>query len=197
MSPEDSFTDVRNGLLAGDPLVAAEIFAGYAGRLTALARSRLNQRFRSKLDPEDVTQSAFRSFFQGCTTGHFDIRDANGLWSLLVMITLRKCYRQSDLLGSQVRDVQREIALDGENSSISGWIPLPTKDPGPEAEAELAEIVQLVVQRLGTPLKAKIFEMSLQGYTIPEISEAVDFYERGVERVRAEARKILSELFTS
>ena len=48
---------------AGDQQAAAEMFHRYAERLTALARSRLATKLASRVDPDDVVQSAYRSFF--------------------------------------------------------------------------------------------------------------------------------------
>jgi transposase-like protein len=49
----------------------------------------------------------------------------------------------------------------------------------------------MVMKRLGTEVKRRIFELSLQGYSVVEISARAGYYERGVERVRAEIRSLL------
>jgi uncharacterized small protein (DUF1192 family) len=49
----------------------------------------------------------------------------------------------------------------------------------------------MVMKRLGTEVKRRIFELSLQGYSVVEISARAGYYERGVERVRAEIRALL------
>src|ERR1700679_4129725 len=48
---------------AGDQQAATEMFHRYANRLILLARSRLSPRLSHRVDPEDVVQSAYRSFF--------------------------------------------------------------------------------------------------------------------------------------
>ncbi len=197
MSPHDSFTALRVGLLAGDPDAAADLFARYADRVTAVARSRLSRRFRPKVDPEDVAQSAFRSFFQGCAAGRYEFADAGGLWGLLALITLRKCCRQADRLGAAARDPAREVAPAGGRDDSAADFPLLSREPPPEAATDLADTVEAVAARLGSPLKRQVFEMSLQGYAVAEIAEALGYYERGVERVRAEARRALEELFAA
>ena len=63
MSLPDSFDDVITRLRDGDSEAATEIFHRFAARLIALARTRLDSRVRQKVDPEDVVQSVFRSFF--------------------------------------------------------------------------------------------------------------------------------------
>ena len=44
---------------------------------------------RQKVDPEDVVQSAFRSFFTRQAAGQFDVASWDDLWGLLVVITVR------------------------------------------------------------------------------------------------------------
>ena len=68
-----------------------------------------------------------------------------------------------------------------------------SRETDPQSAAELAELVERIAVRLGTPLKRDVFEMSLQGYSIAEIAASLGYYERGVERVRAEAKKFLEE----
>ena len=48
---------------AGSESAARELFDKYCERLMKLARRRIGQRMTSRIDPEDVLQSAFRSFF--------------------------------------------------------------------------------------------------------------------------------------
>src|SRR5437016_14196174 len=92
--PDDSFDDVMARLRAGDEAAAAAIFDRFARRLIALARARLDRLVSSKVDPEDVLQSAFRSFFLRHAEGRWDLIGWDGLWGLLARITVRKCGRR-------------------------------------------------------------------------------------------------------
>jgi DNA-directed RNA polymerase specialized sigma24 family protein len=193
MSTSDSFSELRSGLFAGDEEAAAHLFARYAARLIALARARLGSRFQAKLDPEDVVQSALGSFFRRCAAGQFDLDGPEQLWSLLALFTLRKCGRQFDLYNAARRDARRESRADsGEDSAAA--TPLPGHEPGPEEAAMLAEAVQRVEGQLTSPLKRQIFEMSLQGHAVADIARELQYYERGVERARAEIRRLIEQL---
>ena len=55
-----------------------------------LAGTRLNTRVRRQVDPEDVVQALFRSFFDRQAAGQFELENWNSLWSLLVRIAVRK-----------------------------------------------------------------------------------------------------------
>ena len=78
-------------LRSGEDAAAREVFERFAGRLVALARRRFNRLLARKVDPEDVEQSAYKSFFVRHRAGKLDVSDGDALWNLLILITLRKC----------------------------------------------------------------------------------------------------------
>src|SRR5262245_20318078 len=96
MASPDSFADWAGRLRDGDKQAAAELLQQFAGRLTALARQQLAPDLRRKLDPEDVVQSALRSFFHRYGAGQFDLDSWEGLWAVLVTLTMRKCSARRD-----------------------------------------------------------------------------------------------------
>src|SRR4051812_14113370 len=104
MPDEESFADLMARLRAGDQDAAARVYQHFARRLIGLARSRLDGLMRRKEDPEDVVQSVFRSFFARQAGGQFDLDDWNSLWSLLTVITLRKCGHRVEYFRAARRD---------------------------------------------------------------------------------------------
>ena len=78
----------------GDPTAAEAIFARYANRLLALARSRLSPKLARRVDADDVVQSTYRSFFVR-RRGEFVAEGEGDLWRLLATITLHKLGRQA------------------------------------------------------------------------------------------------------
>ena len=108
MSSDDSFADLVVRLRAGAPDAAGEIFRRFARRLIGLARLHLDARLRQKIDPEDVMQSALKSFFIRHAGGAFDLDSWDSLWSLLTVITLRKCGHKLEHFQAACRDVRRE-----------------------------------------------------------------------------------------
>jgi RNA polymerase sigma-70 factor (ECF subfamily) len=192
MSAPDSFAGLARQLLAGELSPDDAGFGRYVARLVALARARLDPRLKARVDPEDVVQSALRSFFVALREGSFAEAEPARLWALLVVLTLRKCHRQADLHFAALRDVRREEAPAGDGSA-PGAAPAASREPTPEEAALLAETVEGVMAELRTPLKRRVLEMSLQGHSVAEIARELHYYERGVERARAEARALLLE----
>ena len=91
MTGHPSFDDLMAQLRDGRNEAAAQVFQRFANRLIVLARKQLDSKILQKVDPEDVMQSVFRSFFLRQMEDQFDVRDWDNLWSLLAMITVRKC----------------------------------------------------------------------------------------------------------
>src|SRR5688500_425687 len=109
MSESNSFKRFLE-LSGRDEAVAREVFDRFAGRLVALARSRLSRQIQQKEDAEDVVQSVYRSFCARHAAGEFTFAGWDNLWSLLVTITLRKCSRRAEFWHAQQRDPRRETS---------------------------------------------------------------------------------------
>src|SRR5205823_4289317 len=108
MADETSFAEMMERLRLGDGPAAAQIFDRFAGRLVGLARSRIHGLLRQKVDPEDIVQSVFRSFFLRQSEGRMEVGSWDSLWGLLVVITLRKCGRCVEYFHAARRDIHRE-----------------------------------------------------------------------------------------
>jgi RNA polymerase sigma-70 factor (ECF subfamily) len=193
MSDESSFVNLMLRLRAGDQRAAAEIFEQFQARLIALARSRLDAQVRRKEDPEDVVQSAFRTFLRRAKDGQFDVENRERLWSLLTVITLRKCGHHIDYFRAARRDVRREAAPPpGADDSAATWDAI-AREPTPDEVVMLTETIQQLMSDL-KERDRKILELALQGEPVPEISLRVGYSERTVERTLERVRKKLEEM---
>ena len=171
MSPTDSFEGLWSRLRAADAAAAAEVFRRYARRLTALARTRLHGRLRQKVDPEDVVQSVFLSFFPRVAEGEWDFGGWDSLWAMLALLTWRKCNRQVERYAADKRDLRREAAAPAAADSDSAWQP-PAHDPRPDEEACLTETLECLMRGL-KERERHILQLHLQGYSAAEISAQV------------------------
>lgn len=191
MSDETSFQDLMTRLRAGDDRAADLIFQQYARRLVGLARRRLTQDVQAKVDPEDVLQSVFRTFFVRHGAGEFEFAGWHDLWNLLAAITVRKCGGRIDYYRAARRDTTREAAPPSAEDSAKLWEPL-ARDPTPSEAMMLVEITQNLLRDL-SERDRQIFELSLQGETPEPISEKLHCSERTVERVLERIRKDLEQ----
>ena len=171
----------------GDQQAATELFHRYAERLIALARSRLSAKLAQRIDPEDVVQSAYRSFFGDARDGRYHIHAGGELWQLLVTITLHKLQVQVQRNTRQKRSVDRERNFGSEDSLVGLQAQVLSQEPSPvEAVALSDELEQLM--RLLEPVERRMLELRLQGADVYEIAadtnRSVATVYRVLERVK-------------
>jgi RNA polymerase sigma-70 factor (ECF subfamily) len=186
----DSFTLWLARLRARDDAAAREVFERFTRQLVGLARRQFGAALRHRVDPEDVVQSAYKSFFQRYGAGNLEVGNWNGLWGLLTVITLRKCSERVAYHRTESRDVEREVSAPpgavGEAPSLEAL----GREPTPLEAAVLSETVDQLLTDL-TEDERPIVELSLQGYTTQEISTQLGTPERTVRRLRERVRKRL------
>jgi RNA polymerase sigma-70 factor (ECF subfamily) len=196
MSPNDSFAVLMGRLRSGEDEAARVVFVRFAARLAGLARRHLDSRVSAKVDPEDVVQSAYKSFFLRQREGGLDVGTWDGLWGLLTIITLRKCADRAAYYRAGKRDVTRETATGGDDSAPGAVELALDREPRPEEAAVLAETVEALFRTIDDPDERSILELSLQGHTATEISERLGRAERSVRRLREHVRKRLERMQT-
>ena len=189
MSADDNGVDSK---LSGE-VTAREMFERFTFKLIGLARRHLDARLHHKIEPEDVVQSAYKSFFLRYGEGALSNQGWQGLWGLLTCITLRKCVERVRYYRAERRDIYREPAPLQAKEGPEPWLDAVSREPTPEQAAVLAETVEQVLRGLTADERA-IFELSLQGYTTSEISEHLGRAERSVRRLRERVRKRLERL---
>jgi RNA polymerase sigma-70 factor (ECF subfamily) len=166
----------------GDQQAATELVQRYTGRLIALAQGRLSARLASRIDAEDVVQSAYRSFFAGARAGRFDIRQGSDLWQLLVVITLNKLHNQVRHNLVDKRSVRREQRLAGERNLDRILAQHLAQEPSPIEALALVDEVERLMQRLD-PEQRRMLELRLQGHDLEEIAEQTQRSQRTVRRL--------------
>lgn len=172
---------------------AREIFERFTRRLIGLARSHLGERLRHRVDPEDVVQSAYKSFFLRYGDDTLGSEGWDGLWGLLTLITLRKCADRARYYGAECRNLAREAAASTSAEGPEPWRDVMAQEPTPEQAAVLAETVDQILRDLDLDERA-IIELSLQGYSTQEISDRTGRAERSVRRLRERVRLRLEQL---
>lgn len=171
----------------GQQEAAAELFDRYAGRLIGLAQQRLSAKFGSRLDPGDVVQSAYCTFFVGARDGRYVLQHSGDLWRLLVAITLHKLQRQYQYHTAAKRSVMREetAAADAEPAALAL-----ARDPSPEEAALLVDTLDETLGELPAAQR-RIVELKLQGHGLGEIVLATGFSSSTVRRVLQRVKDLL------
>src|SRR5258708_4549233 len=172
MSEAHSFQEVMARLREGDEAEAAQVFKRFANRLIGLAHLNLNDRVRQKVDAEDVVQSVFRTFFRRQAGGEFELNDWDSVWSILVVIAVRKCGHQLEHFQAACRNVQREqgLATPPDGDSFHGWEAV-AAGPTPVQAMMLAETIEHLMRLFTSKSERPIVELNFQGYGPQEVSE--------------------------
>jgi RNA polymerase sigma factor (sigma-70 family) len=173
----------------GDNRAAQQLFDRYVERLHGLARRRISQRLSSRVDPEDIVQSVFRTFFGRLKEGQFKIDDQDDLCRLLVRITVHKTLRQIAYHKANKRDPGAEVAQSKDQQDQ--LIDVLDREPTPEATAMFLDQLEHFFNRL-RPQERQILEMRLQGYSNEEIAQQLGIYDRKIRRALEHIR-VLAE----
>ncbi len=201
MEHDLSIHDLMVRLKARDEAAAREVFQRYAEQLIELARHKLRPIVRSKVDPEDVLQSALRSFFVRQQAGEFAGVDTwESLWKVLVTLTLRKCGRRLGHFLTDRRNIRLEVsetpaADESQDHSWEALLAAPT-----EVEAiQLTETLEILLNRLGKEDRRgernrQILALHLQGHDAVAISEKLNCTERTVYRILERVKEILNRM---
>ena len=188
----DSFAQFLARLHNQDDAAAQELFVRFAHQLIALALRHIDPGLRHKVDPEDVVQSVYKSFFVRYGAGNLDVVNWNSLWGLLTLITVRKCAERAAYHHAECRDPAREMSAPPTEEGASWREPL-GREPTPLEVAELAETVEQLFAAMSEEDRP-VLELSLQGYTTREISERLGRAERTVRLLREGVRKRLERM---
>jgi RNA polymerase sigma factor (sigma-70 family) len=182
MSDEEHWQRLITGLRDGDNLIIHEFFDQYGHMLHKLADQKLAPGVRRRIGPEDVVQSACRTFLRRAELGEFTLDNHDALWRLLCAITLTKMREQTRFHLRQKRGLQKEIGLAAPaEASMADFQPV-APGPTPSEEAEFADQFTKALAGLNNE-ERQIVEWRLQELTQDEIAEKLGCSERTVRRV--------------
>ncbi|MEP3481649.1 MAG: sigma-70 family RNA polymerase sigma factor [Fuerstiella sp.] len=159
----------------------------FADRLLRLARSRLPARIQQRVDPEDIVQSVFKSFFVRHEANKFTFDEASDVWRLLAAMTWHKVQRSIRFNQQLERDVQKEVDQSAPAHSKT------CHDPTASSLVVMMELTDQIMDRL--PEKhQQILQLRMEEYSIDEISDAIGVSSRTVDRALALVRKVATEI---
>jgi RNA polymerase sigma-70 factor (ECF subfamily) len=188
----NSFAEFLARLHSKDDAAAQELFGRFTHQLIALALRHIGAALRHKVEPEDVVQSAYKSFFFRYGAGKLDLVNWNSLWGLLTLITVRKCAERAAYHRAACRDAAREVSPP-RGDEAAPWREPFGREPTPLEALVLSETVEQLFAGVDEE-ERPILELSLQGYTTREISERVGRAERTVRLFRETVRHRLERM---
>jgi RNA polymerase sigma factor (sigma-70 family) len=187
MVANDSFAELMSRLNADEDDAARDLHRRYSRRLIALTRRQFEPRLAHRVDPEDVVQSAFKSFFARHRDGRLRVDDWDNLWRLLILITRRKCADRVEYHRAGRRAVGREVSAP-ERSDLAV-----DREPSPVEAAVFAETLDRLF-RESTDDERAVLGLSVEGHTAAEIALRLGKALRTVHRLRDRVHKRLLRL---
>ena len=187
--------DFLESVLPGSDEFETEIVQQYSARLLALARRELPERIRRRVDPEDVLQSVYRSFFRRLSQDEFEFAEAEDVWRLLTVMTYRKVKNQIKFHRRQQRDAYLDISYQAETvDGTSAKLGEPVAS-GPSAAdlAILVDYLEIILRRL-PERHHELVRLRLEGCSTSEIASRVGVTKRTVIRVLAHLKTIATEI---
>lgn len=192
---EESITAWVTKLRVGDEQAAKHLWERFFSQLVKIARSRLQTSSRTMVDEEDVALSALKSFCIGMRNGKFmELSNREGLWRLLLTITLRKVADKQNYDRRLKRNVAREriLPLDEEDfkEQLNAFV---SREPGPDTAAECSEEMARLLAVLEHSNLKQIALMKMEGYKNTEIAQQIGCSLSSVERKIRTIRSIWSQ----
>jgi DNA-directed RNA polymerase specialized sigma24 family protein len=196
MASEGSVTRWLGLIQAGDAAAAQKLWERYFARLVGLARKRLADAPRAAADEEDVALSAFDTFCRKAEQGHFpQLLDRDGLWRLLVVITVRKA---AHLVRDQGRKKRVAVSISAAESDDAQLLDLViSHEPTPDLAAQMAEECQLLLRQLGDRELQQVALWRMEGFSVEEIAEKLQCVSRSVKRKLRLIRSIWEKASTT
>jgi RNA polymerase sigma-70 factor (ECF subfamily) len=173
---------------AGEEDAATRLYLRYARRLEALAKAQSGKALAARLDPEDIVQSVFRTFFRRASAGQYDVPEGEELWKLFLVISLNKIRA----LGAFHRAAKRDASA---TCSTSQGIEAP--EIAARDDEQPLRMLRMVIDELLAELPEahrKMVELRIAGHEVNDIASATGRAKRSVERVLQQFRERLAKL---
>ena len=163
--------------------------------LQSVAQNQLSSRVQRRVGPDDVVQSACRTFFRRVSSGQFELPDADALWRLMCAITLTKARRAARDQLRKKRNVDAEQYLDSPPAEDDGArYELEGSQQTPFESVEFSDQMDKLLANL-SPKECQVLDLKLQSFTNDEIATEMKCSERTVRRIITQIRERWTELF--
>ncbi len=194
MSKANSVTCLLDGLRDREDRVIQQLWERYFERLVKLASARM-PRGRRMFDEEDVALSAFHSFCDRAARGQFPkLEDRDDLWRLLSTLTTRKLIGNLRHQARQKRGGGRVVGQPAGSESDSDQLSqVLSREPTPDAVAQLADDYDRLFVRLDDPVLKTIALRKLEGFSSEEIASELNISSRTVDRKLSLIRAVWEE----
>jgi RNA polymerase sigma factor (sigma-70 family) len=182
-----AFDRLIAGLRAGDSAAEVRFWGQYGHALENLAEQYVHGAMLRRFGPDDVAQSACRTFLRRARLGQYDVADAASLWRLLCAIAMSKLREQVRFHRRQRRSMGQETPLTDGSDDDAPPRELADDAPTPAEAVLLAEQFQLLIGGLSQE-EQEVVGFKLQDLSNEEIAHNLRCSDRTVRRILAQVR---------
>jgi len=182
---EQSDRGLLDRVHAGSDDAATQLYLKYAERLRAVAQQQTASDLKSRVDPEDIVQSVFRTFFRRAARGEYTVPEGEELWRLFLVIALNKVRATGKYHHAKRRDARQTTTA----VEIDDVKPV-QNDSDQTALATLRMTIDDLLHNL-PPWWREVIEMRVEGHEVSAIAEKTGRAKRSIERALQEFRHAL------
>lgn len=186
-STEASDRSLLRRVRLGSEDAATELYLRYARRLHELSRNNSSRDVSARVDPEDIVQSVFRTFFRRVAKGEYDIPDGEELWKLFLVIGLNKIRA----VGVFHRAAKRNVRATAGGEALEQ-----TGEPTTQGDETSLNILRLVIDEILDelpPVHREMIQLRIEGHDVATIAERLGRSKRSVERNLQGFREMLAK----
>ncbi|MFO0912547.1 MAG: ECF-type sigma factor [Pirellulales bacterium] len=194
-------TEWITALMEGSDEAAQRLWGRYFDRMCRVVQGYLHGagcQVSAGFDAEQVALDSFRRFCAAHQEGRFpELQNRDGLWPLLVTITLNRTRDELRSEGAQKRRSDQRTFLEselkfaaGEDSEFASLDQIPGRMPPTDLAAEMAERCREMLDMLEDPELRQVALWRLDGLTNDEIATRLGFSRRTVQRMLLVIRSI-------
>ena len=172
----------------GEGDAASDLYLRYADRLHRLARKQTSAELARRVEPEEIVQSVFRTFFRRVNVGVYSVPEGKELWGLFLVIALNKIRHAAVYHRAARRDIRKTTSAD--ELAASAYV---LQDQ--VADSTALTVLRLVIEEITTKLpeiKQEMIRLRIEGHEIEEIAQQTGRSSRSVERTLQEFRQVLA-----
>jgi RNA polymerase sigma-70 factor (ECF subfamily) len=163
----------------GEDDAATQLYLRYAARLRSMASAQTDRNLAARVDPEDIVQSVFRTFFRRAAAGEYEVPAGDELWKLFLVIGLNKVRAVAAHHKARKRDVRQTLGGDATDAAQ------------PSGDDNDLRILQMTIDDLLATLPdphRQIVELRVAGHEVADIAARLSRSKRSVERILQEFR---------
>ncbi|MGL6075273.1 MAG: RNA polymerase sigma factor [Fimbriiglobus sp.] len=168
-------------LQAGDSDAPRLIYERYAQQLRGLAFKKTARSMATRIDPDDIVQSVFRTFFRRAVVDQYSVPKGDELWKLFMVIAMNKIRNASAYHHAAKRDARNTVSHDDSPGRLE-----PSEPSGIE-EVLLKFMIEELLEKFPESSRP-IIALRMEGHEIDEIAEKTGRAKRSVERVLQQFR---------